>query len=173
VTAVFASVQETPQEIVTKYNNYRTICTGLGYQNESCKTDNEGKGTIAFHSSRSSKLENLVNWQTVIFDNERLNEGNGYDKKTGVFTAPEEGVYTFSWTIMTVGGRLFVSDLVHNKYDKANNYTDGTGKKGYVTTSRTANIKMQKGDKVWIRANGNNGKFAMGGHWCTFSGNKL
>lgn len=32
----------------------------------------------------------------VIFEKINLNEGNGYDKSTGVFTAPADGVYQFN-----------------------------------------------------------------------------
>ncbi|XP_062599641.1 cerebellin-2-like [Saccostrea cucullata] len=168
VTAVFGSIKETPQQIVTKYNNYRTICTGLGYQNLSCKDGIKGKRSIAFQASLTKTLENMGSQQTVIFDKVTLNEGNGYDKKTGVFTAPEDGVYTFSWTIMSAGSTYFVSELVHGGKLIAYNQADGRGLTGYVMTSNNANIKMKKRDKVWIRSN--DGKYAYGGHWCSFSG---
>ncbi|XP_061176943.1 complement C1q tumor necrosis factor-related protein 3-like [Saccostrea echinata] len=171
VTAVFASVQETSQQVVAMCNNYRTICTGLGYENENCKPDN--KGSIAFQSSLSSNLENLGNQQTVIFDKVTLNEGNGYDKKTGVFTAPEEGIYKFSWTILTWERKYFISEIVHNGKPVLFSYSDGRGRTGNVTSSNSANIKMNKGDKVWIRTWGSYGKFARGGNWSNFSGNKV
>ncbi|XP_061167444.1 heavy metal-binding protein HIP-like, partial [Saccostrea echinata] len=173
VTTVFGSMKETPQQIINKYNNYRTICTGLGYQNLSCKADNKGKRSIAFQSSLSSDLENIGNQQTVIFDRVTLNEGKCYDKKTGVFTAPEEGVFTFSWTMMSKAGKYFVSEIVHDGKLIAYNHSDGRGLTGYVTSSNTANIKMKKGQKVWIRAHRSFGQFANGGYWCNFSGNRL
>ncbi|XP_062619515.1 heavy metal-binding protein HIP-like [Saccostrea cucullata] len=173
VTAVFGSIKETPQQIVTKYKNYRTICTGLGYQNLSCKADIKGKRSIAFQSSLTNKLENMGNQQTVIFDRVTLNEGNGYDKKTGIFTAPEEGVYTFSWAMMSKRDKYFISEIVHDGNLIAYNHSDGRGLTGYVTSSNTSNIKMKKGEKVWIRAHGSYGQFANGGYWCNFSGNKL
>ncbi|XP_062599638.1 cerebellin-2-like [Saccostrea cucullata] len=164
-------MKETPHQIVTKYNNYRTICTGLGFQNLSCKANN--KGTIAFHSSLSSDLENMANQQTVIFDKVTLNEGKCYNEKTGIFTAPEEGVYTFSWTTMTKGNKYVVSEMVLDGKPIAYNYTDGRGGMAYTMSSNTANIKLRKGNKVWIRSHQNWGQFAHGGNWSTFSGNKL
>ncbi|XP_061167428.1 complement C1q tumor necrosis factor-related protein 2-like [Saccostrea echinata] len=164
-------MKETPQQIINKYNNYRTICNGLGYQNLSCKADN--KGAIAFHSTLSNDLENMRKQQTVIFDNVTLNEGKGYNKKTGVFTAPMEGVYTFSWTTMSKYSKYFVSEIVHDGKPIAYNHTDGRGAGGHNMSSTNANIKLKKGDKVWIRAHRDWGQFANGGNWCNFSGNKL
>ncbi|XP_062619514.1 complement C1q tumor necrosis factor-related protein 3-like, partial [Saccostrea cucullata] len=170
VTAVFGSIKETPQQIVTKYNNYRTICTGLGYQNLNCKT---GKVSVAFHTTLTNHLQNMGKQQTVIFDKVTLNEGNGYDKKTGIFTAPEKGVYTFTWTIMTKAEKYFVSEIVHESKRIAKNYADGRGITGYDMSSTHANIKMKKGDKVWIRTYDGYGQYAYGEHWSYFSGNKL
>ncbi|XP_061176944.1 uncharacterized protein LOC133185650 [Saccostrea echinata] len=76
VTRVFGSMKETPQQIINKYNNYRTICTGLGYQNLSCKADNK---------------------------------------------APEEGMYTFSWTILSVASKYFISEFIHDRNSAAKN----------------------------------------------------
>lgn len=34
---VAVAANETPQQVVTKYNNYKAICNGLGYKNLGCK----------------------------------------------------------------------------------------------------------------------------------------
>ncbi|XP_062588325.1 complement C1q-like protein 3 [Saccostrea cucullata] len=38
-----------------------------------------------------------------VYDVVVTNKGNGYSKKTGVFTAPRSGVYAFSWTLVAAG----------------------------------------------------------------------
>jgi hypothetical protein len=38
--------------------------------------------------------------ETIIFENANINEGNGYNPATGVFTAFHRGIYKFSMTIM-------------------------------------------------------------------------
>ena len=40
---VFGGGHETPQQVVTRYNNYKTICNGLGYQNVRCDAGKQGK----------------------------------------------------------------------------------------------------------------------------------
>jgi len=37
---------------------------------------------------------------TIVFENANVNEGNGYNSTSGIFTAPYRGIYKFSMTIM-------------------------------------------------------------------------
>ena len=129
---------------------------------------------IAFQSSLTKNLYNLKNEETVIFDKVLLNEGNAYNQRTGEFTATVEGVYSFNWKILSSAGKYFVTEIVHNGNPIAFNHCDGRGiSSGYASTSNQANIKMRKGDKVWIRSQNGNGRFAHGGYWCDFSGYKV
>lgn len=38
---VAGTAPETPQQVVTRYNNYKAICNGLGYENLGCKGKKE------------------------------------------------------------------------------------------------------------------------------------
>jgi emilin len=38
--------------------------------------------------------------ETIVFENAQINEGNGYNPSTGIFTAVYRGIYKFSMTIM-------------------------------------------------------------------------
>ena len=110
----------------------------------------------------------------MIFDKVLFNDGKAYNQKTGEFTATVEGVYSFYWKILSTPGKYFISEIVHNGNPIAFNHCDGRGiSSGYVSTSNQANIKMKKGDKVWIRTQNNYGLFAHGSSWCDFSGYKV
>lgn len=128
---------------------------------------------VAFQTSLTKTLENLRRHQTVIFDKVLLNEGNAYSKASGIFTAPSDGIYSFTWTMSTKYGKYFVTEIVWNYEKVAYNQADGRGHNGWPMSTSHAYIKMKKGEKVWIRAQGNYGHFAYGGHWCSFSGAKL
>uniref|UniRef100_A0A8W8LPQ9 C1q domain-containing protein n=1 Tax=Magallana gigas TaxID=29159 RepID=A0A8W8LPQ9_MAGGI len=132
---VAGTTHETPQQVVTRYNNYKAICNGIGFQNVRCK-------------------------------------GNAYNNISGIFTAPLDGIYSFTWTMLTKSGKYFVTEIVLNGQKVALNHTDGRGHDGYPMSTSHANIKMKKGDKVWIRTHNTNGQYAHGG-WCYFSGAKL
>ncbi|XP_052678290.1 complement C1q tumor necrosis factor-related protein 3-like [Crassostrea angulata] len=164
---VAGSAHETPQQVVTRYKNYKAICDGMGFQNVRCKDP------IAFQSSLTKTLQNLKNQETVIFDKISLNEGKAYDNISGIFTAPLDGIYSFTWTISTTAGKYFVTEIVLNGQNVTYNHADGRGHDGHPMTTSHANIKMKKGDKVWIRTRQNYGQYAHGANWCYFSGTKL
>ena len=129
---------------------------------------------VAFQASLTKHLENLKNHETIIFDKVLLNDGKAYNQRTGEFTATVEGVYSFNWKTLTKAEKYFVSEIIHNGNPIAFNHCDGRGiNSGCVSSSNQANIKMKKGDKVWIRAQGTYGLFALGHSWCDFSGYKI
>lgn len=113
--------------------------------------------------------------ETVVFDKISLNEGNAYSTATGKFTAPLDGIYSFTWTALTKSPNIFLTEIVQNGQPIAYNHNDarGVGSGGHPMSSSHANIKMKKSDKVWIRVNRNPGQYIQGEDWCNFSGIKL
>ncbi|XP_056014450.1 heavy metal-binding protein HIP-like [Ostrea edulis] len=166
-----AALSDTPHQIVTKYKNYHTICNGLGYKEKSCANN----GVVAFQALLQNDISDLGTYQTVKFDTVKLNEGSGYDVKTGKFTAPEDGVYSFSWNVLVYSGKEFHTEIVKNGNVVAKNYADGRIlKSGYhLTSSSTVNIKMKKREQVWIRSHNKHGRYIHGSSWSYFSGFKL
>lgn len=60
-----------------------------------------------------------------------MNEGNAYDKTSGEFTAPSDGIYSFTWTTLTKAGKTFITEIVRNGEMITRNLTDGRGP-GYI-----------------------------------------
>jgi hypothetical protein len=121
----------------------------------------------------SSTLQNLGNNAVVVFGKVTLNSGSAYNGNTGIFTAPRDGIYSFTWTILTTSGQYFHSQIVINGNAVGYNYVDGvSGSRQRESSSATAVIKIKKQDKVWIRTNGNDGKYAYA-EWSSFSGFEL
>lgn len=103
------------------YNSYFSFLT--------VKTD-----IIVFQSSLTKTIENIKQNEILIFDKVSLSEENAYNVTSGIFTAPVDGIYSFSWTILTKGGKYFITDIMLNGRPIAFNYTDGrrTGRILYV-----------------------------------------
>ncbi|CAC5390042.1 TUBGCP5 [Mytilus coruscus] len=61
--------------------------------------------SLPFTSYLSSNFDgqHFGTGHTVKYDVIETNEGNGYNKFTGTFIAPSDGLYAFSWTIIAAG----------------------------------------------------------------------
>ena len=128
---------------------------------------------VVFQSTLTKNLQNLKYHETVIYDKVTLNEGKAFNKDTGKFTATVEGVYAFSWTTLSSPGKYFLTEIVHNGNAMALSQCDGRGQSGWPSSSNQVNIKMKKGDQVWIRTYTTNGQYAYGRNMCSFSGFKI
>ncbi|UJR15410.1 hypothetical protein I4U23_002357 [Adineta vaga] len=53
--------------------------------------------------------------ETILFENADINEGNGYNPSTGVFTATHRGIYKFSMTIMAQMDSIATVRILHNQ----------------------------------------------------------
>jgi hypothetical protein len=118
----------------------------------------------------SSTQQNLGNYAVVPFGKVTLNAGSAYNGKTGIFTAPTDGIYSFTWTILTQPGYYFNTEIVLNGNIVGYNHVDGKSSSAqHEASSTTALIRMKRKDKVWIRTHGNQGQYAFA-NWSSFSG---
>ncbi|XP_052079204.1 uncharacterized protein LOC127717560 [Mytilus californianus] len=69
-------------------NDGKCDCTGRGSEPDK----------VAFMAKNSVALKNIPSKSVVVYNTVITNLGNGYDSSTGIFTAPSNGVYIFSWS---------------------------------------------------------------------------
>ncbi|XP_062577223.1 heavy metal-binding protein HIP-like [Saccostrea cucullata] len=168
-----ANAESGTKAFLKKFNTYNEVCRGMGFKGNNC--NGRERDIISFHARMASNLQNLGSNAVVVFGKVTENSGSAYNSKTGIFTAPQDGIYSFTWTILTHRGKTFNTNIVLN--DKSNtigyNYADGkTGSNTYSSGSATTIIKMKKNDKVWIKTYAGQGEYA-DGYWSSFSGFKL
>lgn len=112
--------------------------------------------------------------QIFIFTTIKINEGNGYNKLTGQFTAPLGGLYKFDVQLCLRGGS---SNYVH--FDiLANNMKVQSGYLRDYDTFKcyTANtlVRLETGGKVWVVCDGcGESLLQTGDEWNTFSGVRI
>ncbi|KAL4228031.1 Elastin microfibril interfacer [Mactra antiquata] len=121
----------------------------------------------AFSASLTNHATNLGNYQTIIFDNVFTNDLGGYNGLTGVFTAPSNGTYFFTSTVMSHSGQYLETNICLNGQTKVLMYSYDTS---FEQGANSVVLVLQAGDSVWVRHNANEGSNAYGGHWSTFSG---
>lgn len=81
-----------------------------------------------------------------------MNKGNGYDRSTGVITAPEDGVYSFAWSFLSStlsGGTVYIGAVVDNQVQA--NTCINEQKSTHINSSGHLIYELKKMNKVWIR----------------------
>ena len=124
---------------------------------------------MAFQARLQNNISNLPNYAVVKFDHIITNIGHAYDKGTGYFTCPEDGVYCFSWAFLTIQGKRFHTELVVDGTIITYAFLDGYGSKTRLGSSNSAVAKLKSGNKVWLRTHGTHGLHAEKS-WSSFSG---
>uniref|UniRef100_A0A3Q1ESZ3 C1q domain-containing protein n=1 Tax=Acanthochromis polyacanthus TaxID=80966 RepID=A0A3Q1ESZ3_9TELE len=82
----------------------------------------------------------------VIFSHVYYNYQGHYDVMTGIYTAPINGTYVFSYHL-TIYDRILKVGIFHNYYPVVK--TTGTSMLG--TVSHTVILHLYRGDKVWLQ----------------------
>ncbi|XP_054454648.1 otolin-1 [Anoplopoma fimbria] len=103
----------------------------------------------------------------VVFSHVLYNIQESYDASTGLYTAPIDGTYVFSYHL-TVHQRVLKVGLFHN-FAPVIKTTDP---KVLGTTSHTVVLHLDRGDRVWIQVKDviTNGMYAGAESSSTFSG---
>ena len=128
---------------------------------------------MAFQARLKNDISNPPDYAVVKFDHIITNIGNAYDKGTGYFTCPEEGVYSFSWSFLTSPGKHFHTELVVDGTVITFNFLDAADhSKAKLASSNSAVVKLKRGNKVWLRTHGKYAQYTER-NWSSFSGFKI
>ena len=115
--------------------------------------------------------------QTFVFDHVVTNVGGNYNRHSGIFTSPSQGVYVFSWTLYCVAGGYFYSEVVvnSNPVGALRCGADGSSSDRHITG--VVVVEINRGDIVYIRThpiNSNNGGvYSISTYRSSFTGWKL
>ena len=89
---------------------------------------------------------------TLIFDVVRINAGNGYNKFSGLFTAPVSGLYTLTCSIMMNGPGAYGSyEIIKNEEIIGTFFVDAEHSTEYRSSSMTVIVSLQVGDVLFVR----------------------
>ncbi|XP_062586392.1 uncharacterized protein LOC134247990 [Saccostrea cucullata] len=159
-----------PKELIQSISSYKEACSAVGYERKLCSyRSKNNKMAVAFHAKMKNSQNNLKSNQKVLFEHVFLNIGSGYDAKTGVFTAPVDGIYRFDWTTLAAQKKYFITFLVKENAQISSNYCADIYDNEYGQCTSSAIVEMKANQKVWIKPYGG---YAQGvtGSYSYFSG---
>nr|KAG5710429.1 hypothetical protein BaRGS_022247 [Batillaria attramentaria] len=158
----------------TKFENELTALRNAQAQKtshlEARLTKQETKVAFNVRLDTSSVGREFTGTETLLFDAVDLNLGNGYDKHTGIFTAPVAGVYEFTFKIThTPPGALHV-ELVKNGREVAEAEGSGDDPKYPDRASSTVVLQLKVGDEMWVRRMAGDSTHIQGSFRTSFAG---
>ncbi|XP_077422719.1 cerebellin 18 [Vanacampus margaritifer] len=90
---------------------------------------------------------------TISYTTVTLNDGNGYNPSIGYFTAPQAGVYVFSYTVYSyveVNQRLYHKVQMMKNGEVMTSIWEDNREDGEDSGTQTLTVDMQRGDQVYM-----------------------
>ncbi|XP_071168343.1 complement C1q tumor necrosis factor-related protein 2-like [Mytilus edulis] len=112
---------------------------------------------VMFFAIIESRAFTLDKESTVVFDTIVLNEGSHYNNYDGVFVAPRNGIYMFSWTVSSANANRVITELVVDDEVITSTGEKGADSGSHMSASMTAMCKIKKNGHAWIRTTGYSG----------------
>ncbi|XP_061196448.1 uncharacterized protein LOC133204726 [Saccostrea echinata] len=132
---------------------------------------------VAFSSYVSTHETHLTEDHTIKFDKIVTNIGNHYNPHSGLFTAPQHGVYVFSWNLYCATDGYIFSQLVVNSNVVGAVFTSAQGAGNIRASTWIVVVEVNKDDVVYIRTHptqGHSGSLYSHPDWrSSFNGWKL
>ncbi|XP_061187363.1 complement C1q-like protein 3 [Saccostrea echinata] len=102
---------------------------------------------VAF-TAKLSKDTTVRGHGIVKYDSVITNIGRAYNPKSGIFTAPYDGLYTITGTLMSLP-----SNSVHLRINKNGQKMSllYSASKTYPQSGQTLHLLLNKGDRIWIQ----------------------
>lgn len=87
----------------------------------------------------------------LVFDDVRTNIGFAFNRISGMFTAPIDGAYAFTWTIFSDKHSYIFSQIVINTQSFTSLITDSDEISDYHSSTGLIIVSLNSGDVVYIR----------------------
>ncbi|XP_053403080.1 uncharacterized protein LOC128558228 [Mercenaria mercenaria] len=135
--------EELRKNLTNDMENQRNALTELQDAEEKVRS------SVAFYAHHVTDTTLDVADEIIVFDSTITNEGSGYDESTGIFTAPEGGLYHFNINVCTYYGKYSFVGLVLAGQVVAR--TANYDKDYYTCNSVGALVRVKSGEQIWVK----------------------
>ncbi|XP_021356915.1 uncharacterized protein LOC110452606 [Mizuhopecten yessoensis] len=131
---------------------------------------------VAFHAE-FSKNKVFSDNEIIAYDQEKLDQGGGYNPGVGLYIVPESGTYVITWTAVCYAHSAFQTVLVVNGAIRGLSWTDAEEINDDHQTTAIVVLTLNQGDRVFVRMGRTYGRGVIVSDstaaWSTFSGWKI
>merc|ERR1712227_247583 len=99
---------------------------------------------VAFSAERADSCCRGMH-SRIRFDRSLTNLGGGWDGRTGEFTTPASGTYSFSWSALSPDRQQLRLSLMMNGLEMSSSWADSAG---YQSSSGSTVLTLRRGDTV-------------------------
>merc|ERR1712227_91075 len=99
---------------------------------------------VAFSAKRADSCCRGMH-SRIRFDRSLTNLGGGWDGRTGEFTTPASGTYSFSWSALSPDRQQLRLSLMMNGLEMSSSWADSAG---YQSSSGSTVLTLRRGDTV-------------------------
>ena len=144
--------REKPGRRIGKMGNYKDRSLPKMRLARDQLTERGISGEIAFSAYLSHVIPHLSHGHTIKFDQIILNDGNGYNQYSGVFTVPRSGVYLLTFTFDVYDNWQSTGlKLVVNNRNIVDGIAESNGNK-HSMAGNTVIIRLARGEVVRLEA---------------------
>ncbi|CAC5400377.1 unnamed protein product [Mytilus coruscus] len=146
-------VRDYPPNLRSDSRRHKSIIQrDVGIEESKTNLMRQASQIIAFYAYLNNDVKSPGIHQTLVFDNVITNEGKWYNKFSGTFSAPINGLYVFSCSIIMDGPGQYASfEIVKNADIIGTFFVDPQYDEGYKYSSLTLVTDLHQTDTVFVR----------------------
>lgn len=106
---------------------------------------------VAFCAYMSTTEVSPSRHHVLVFDDVKTNIGSAFNRISGMFTAPIDGAYVFTWTIFSDKHSYIFSQIVVNTEAFTSMITDSDEVADFHSSTGVIVVNLNRWDSVYIR----------------------
>lgn len=111
----------------------------------------DASDVVAFCAYMSTTEVNPSRHHILVFDDVKTNIGSAFNRISGMFTAPIDGAFVFTWTIFSDRHSYINSQIVVNTEAFTSMITDSDEVSDLHSSTGVIVVNLNRGDSVYIR----------------------